>query len=100
MRRARQPLGQADDMFEPGFPSGDREGDRALNHVRIERRTIIGTLDVLQRLSHALGIAHVGNCDLGPLRLYSRAVAPLIARCGRLPGGPWRERDSLPSAVR
>src|SRR5579864_1718422 len=69
MRRARQPLGQADNMFEAGFLSGHRKGDRALDHVRIERWTKIGTLDVLQRLSHALDIAHVGDGELGPLRL-------------------------------
>ena len=31
-------------LFEPGFPGCDGERDRALNHVGIERRTIVGAL--------------------------------------------------------
>src|SRR5215831_9628248 len=82
MRRARQPLSQADDVFEPGFPGGDRKGDRALNHVGIERRTKIGTLDVLQRVGHSLDITHVGDRNLGPLRLQVRAAAIfLVYQC-------------------
>ena len=75
MRRARQPLGQADDVFEPGFLRCDRKGDRALNRVRIERRTKIGTLDVLQRAGHSLDIAHIGDRNLGPQRPQSSAAA-------------------------
>jgi len=66
MRRARQPLGEADDVFDPSLLCGNRKGDRALDHVGIERRTKIGTLDVLQRVGHALDIAHVCHRDLGP----------------------------------
>jgi hypothetical protein len=61
--------------FEPGFLAGDGEGHRALNHVRIVRRTKIGTLDVLQRVGHTLHIAYVGDRNLGPLRLQVRAAA-------------------------
>ena len=57
MRRARQPLSEAHDVFEPGFLGGDGERDRALNHVGIKRRTIVGALNVLQRVGDALDIA-------------------------------------------
>src|SRR5467141_3785115 len=59
MRGARQPLAQTNDLFEPRFLRGNHEGDRALNHVGIVRRTIIGALDALQCVGHALDIAHV-----------------------------------------
>lgn len=82
--KARKPLGQANDMFEAGFLSGHRKGDRALDHVRIERRTKIGTLHVLQRPSHALNIAHVGNRQLRPLRLQVAAAAIFfVYQCAR-----------------
>jgi hypothetical protein len=69
MGGAGQPLGHADDVFKPRFLGGDRKGNCALNHVRIERRTIIGALHVLQRVGDALNIAHVGDCNFGPLSL-------------------------------
>ncbi len=72
---------KSDNVFEPGFLRCDRESDRALNHVRIERRTIIGALDVLQRVGNSLDIAHIGDGDLGPVRLQLRS-------CGHLPGAP------------
>ena len=75
MRRTRQPLGQADDVFEPRFRGCDREGDRSLDHVRIVRRTIIGAVNVLQRIGDALDVAHIGDRDFGPLRLQPRAAA-------------------------
>src|SRR5258708_31552579 len=77
MRGARQPLGHADDLFEAGFLRSNCKSDRSLNHVRIEWRTIIGALDVPQGVEDALSIAHVGDNDLGPLRLQPRAAAIL-----------------------
>ena len=77
MRRGRQPLGQTNDVFEPGLLGGHRESDRALNHVRIVRRTIVGAPDTLQRVGDSLGIAHVGDGDLGALRLQPRAAVIL-----------------------
>jgi hypothetical protein len=69
-------------MFESGFLGGDCEGDRALNHVRIERRTIIGSLDVFQRVGDPLDIAHVGDCELGAIRLEPRAAGVLSVHQG------------------
>ncbi len=118
MRGARQPLGEAHDVFEPGFLGGDGERDRALNRVGIERRTIVGALDVLQRVGDALDITHVGDSDLSALRLQPPAAAIFSmhhsahgiaglqqfsndgAAC--LPGragheDPWLEHDGLPT---
>jgi len=46
-----------------------------LDHVRVVRRTKIGPLDVLERVGQALNIAHVGDRNLGPLRLQPRTAA-------------------------
>jgi hypothetical protein len=77
-------LAQTDDVFEPRFRSCDREGDRALNHVRIVRWTIIGALNVLQRIGDALDVV-----------ISATAMsAPSTARCGASSlGAPWRGRD-------
>ena len=75
MRGARQPLAEADDVFEPGFLGRDHEGDRSLNHVGLERRAKIGALHVMQCVSNTLDIAKVCDGDLGPLCLQLRAAA-------------------------
>jgi hypothetical protein len=69
MRRTCQPLSQAYDVFEPPFLGSDRESHRALNHVRIDRRTIVGSLNIPQSVRNALNVAHVGDCDLSAARL-------------------------------
>ena len=75
MRGTCQPLRHTDDVFEMGFVGSDRETRRALNHVRIERWTIIGALNIVECVSNTLDIAHVGHCDLGPLQPQLRATA-------------------------
>lgn len=57
------------DVFELGFFSGSRERHRPLNHLRIKRRAIEGAPNVLECVSDALNIAHIGNryfSSLGP----------------------------------
>ncbi len=118
MRGARQPLGEANNVFEPGFLGGDGKGDRALNHVGLERRTIVGALNVCQRVGDALDITHVGDRDLSPLRLQPRTAAIFSMHHGAhgitglqqfsndhtagLPGRagheePWLEHERLPA---
>src|ERR1700759_3142402 len=75
MRWARQPLGQSHDVFEAGFLRSNREGNRSLNRIWIDRRTIIGALNVIQRVDYALDIAHLGDNDLHPLRFQAGASA-------------------------
>jgi hypothetical protein len=82
MRGACQPLRQADDVFEPGFLGGDREGGRALNHVWIDGRAIIRALDAIECIRNALDIAHLGDRDLDPLHFQSRATAVFPAHDG------------------
>ena len=82
MRRARQPLSQADDVFELGLLRGDGEGYRALNHIGIERGTKIGALDILKRVGYALDVTRVCDHDLGPLRFQPCAAAILSTHHG------------------
>jgi hypothetical protein len=63
-------LAQTDDVFEPRF----RSCDRALDHVRVVRWTIIGALNALQRIGDALDVV-----------ISATAMsAPSTARCGHL----------------
>jgi hypothetical protein len=82
MRGARQPLGQAYDVLEAGFLRSNCKSNSPLNHIRIVCRTIVGALDVLQRVSDALNIAHVGDLDLGPRGLQPDAAAILSRHQG------------------
>lgn len=79
MRGAREPLRQTHNVFEPGLPGGDGERNRALNHVGVEGRAVVGALHVLERLGNVVDIAHVGDRDLGALRPQLCAASILSA---------------------
>jgi len=57
-------------------------------HIKSERRTKIGALDVRERVGHALDITHVSARDFSPF--------PSSARCGHLPDAPGHGRDTTP----
>jgi hypothetical protein len=92
MRWTRQPLAQADNVLQSSFLRSDRESDRALNHVWIERRAVIGALNISERIGQAFDISDARDRNLSALRFQSR--------CGHLLGAPKRGRNNRPSAAR
>ncbi len=75
MRGARQPLRQAHNVLESGLPGGDRERNRALNHVGVEGRAVVGALHVLERLGDVVDVTHVSDRDLGALGFQSHGAS-------------------------
>jgi len=65
-------------------------------HVKSERRTKIGALDVRERVGHALDISYVSDRDFSPLFLQALAAAIFPMRQGTDATQPRRSFRSAP----
>ena len=72
-----EPLRERDDRLELGLLRREGEGDRALNHVRLHRRTVVRTLRARRGSDQQIWIVEIADHDLsaqGGERLTAHVV--------------------------
>ena len=72
MARARQPLAERDHRLQPRLSRRDRERRRALDHVRVPWRAVIGAGYAAHRLEQSSWIEYVRHDRLGACRAQPR----------------------------
>ena len=85
MRGTRKPLAHKDNRFQPRIAGSYRERRRRLDHVRLNRRTVINARHSPQGFGHLLGVVHIGHedCRSQAMEPLTSCVAPVNERSYR-----------------